>query len=337
MIVSQTPTTIVTGFLGAGKTSFINEYIKNFGQDNQKIALLVNEIGQIGIDGKLIQKDGLVIKQISGGCICCSSQLPLQVALSQLLTLNLHRLIIEPTGLVNTYDLLTMLSEPHWQTSLNINSIIGIVNYKQWQSPKYKNHPNYQTHIKYSDVVIVNRFDDKNAITDWIKSINNNTTVLFQKESGFDDELGKQINATIHQKTNFKNATIKPLIYLKQPKTSNQTANDNKQLPYRYHQKLSETLFVIGWQLPKQWQVDIAHLTNFLLTLTDWIRIKGVINTLGGFYAINFCEDSLDMKTASKQSDNRIEVIYRHDNFCDEDFYQIDCTLLSLFMQSDAN
>ena len=69
--ISSTPTTIITGFLGVGKTTLINQLIGHKARTG-RWALLINEFGKIGIDGGLIaQDDGIAIKEVSGGCICC--------------------------------------------------------------------------------------------------------------------------------------------------------------------------------------------------------------------------------------------------------------------------
>ena len=122
--IHQIPTTLVTGFLGAGKTTLINALITH--KSHQRWALLLNEFGQIGIDSALVTDDDIAIKEVNGGCICCTGQLPLQVALVRLI--NEHhpdRLIIEPTGLAHPNELLDQLSEPHWQTTLTLNAVIS--------------------------------------------------------------------------------------------------------------------------------------------------------------------------------------------------------------------
>ncbi|WP_304438858.1 GTP-binding protein, partial [Oleiphilus sp. HI0086] len=98
------PTNIITGFLGVGKTSAILNLLKQK-PDNERWAVLVNEFGEIGVDGSLFQgqssqEQGVFIKEVPGGCMCCASGLPMQIALNQLLSrAKPDRLLIEPTGL----------------------------------------------------------------------------------------------------------------------------------------------------------------------------------------------------------------------------------------------
>lgn len=90
----------IAGFLGSGKTTLIITLGKNLSENKRKIAILVNDIGAVPVDGKVIEEYGLQVKSISGGCICC------QVAGNMRKTLELldkdfkpDITIIEPTGM----------------------------------------------------------------------------------------------------------------------------------------------------------------------------------------------------------------------------------------------
>ena len=124
IIFQNIPCTLVTGFLGAGKTTVINQLLATKPHD-ERWALLINEFGRIGIDGALLassqdndlEQKNIAIREVSGGCICCTSQLPLQIAISRLLSEHHpQRLLIEPTGLAHPRELILQLSAPHWQT-----------------------------------------------------------------------------------------------------------------------------------------------------------------------------------------------------------------------------
>ena len=121
IIFQNIPCTLVTGFLGAGKTTVINELLATKPSD-ERWALLINEFGHIGIDGSLLassqdnnfEQQKIAIREVSGGCICCTSQLPLQIAISRLLSEhNPQRLLIEPTGLAHPRELINQLGAPH--------------------------------------------------------------------------------------------------------------------------------------------------------------------------------------------------------------------------------
>lgn len=94
------PVHIISGFLGAGKTTLL-KYLLSQKPEQEVWAVLMNEFGQIGVDQQLLPQDqGYAVKELLGGCLCCSSQLPMQIALSRLLSeTKPDRLFIEPTGL----------------------------------------------------------------------------------------------------------------------------------------------------------------------------------------------------------------------------------------------
>ena len=107
----MTKTNLITGFLGSGKTTTIRHLLANK-PEHERWAVLVNEFGEIGIDGALLADSGAVLKEIPGGCMCCVNGLPMQVGLNMLLQQNKpDRLLIEPTGLGHPKQILSLLTQ----------------------------------------------------------------------------------------------------------------------------------------------------------------------------------------------------------------------------------
>ena len=368
-IINSTPCTLITGFLGSGKTTLINQLL-TFKPSAERWALLINEFGQIGIDASLIEQTiddtSLAIREVSGGCICCTSQLPLQIALSRLLAEHHpHRMLIEPTGLAHPKALLKQLCEPHWHTSLSMRSVIGVLSALQWQQPKYREHQGYQAHARDADVLVVNRSEQLSAVerqqlSHWIQSLNPHAQVLWmppldgQQNTGSNDTGSKM--ATKEEPSEFLQALamslIQPSQRLKQlalqsrqqsrialrspllgksaasimsnsgiassaatnpvhqdDSPSNLTGSTSEPLlPYRYHDH-QQGMMVGGWRLPAEWQFDAQSLQNWLLSLPDWQRIKGVVNTNEGWLTLNLTPDSLSINTTEAHADNRLEII----------------------------
>ena len=97
--MSRIPVNLVTGALGAGKTSLIRHLLQHKPRD-QKWALLVNEFGAIGIDDAIMSENASIdIISLPGGCICCSAQAELKQTLKTIACQQPDRLIIEPNGL----------------------------------------------------------------------------------------------------------------------------------------------------------------------------------------------------------------------------------------------
>lgn len=192
VIFQNIPCTLVTGFLGAGKTTVINQLLATKPND-ERWALLINEFGRIGIDGALLassqdndfEQKNIAIREVSGGCICCTSQLPLQIAISRLLSdHHPQRLLIEPTGLAHPRELILQLSAPHWQTALKMNAVITVLSGEQWQQMKYRDHDRFQAHVRDADVLIINRYEqlntsEKQSLVEWITTLNSQVKIIW--------------------------------------------------------------------------------------------------------------------------------------------------------------
>jgi len=192
IIFQNIPCTLVTGFLGAGKTTVINQLLASKPND-ERWALLINEFGRIGIDGALLassqdndlEQKNIAIREVSGGCICCTSQLPLQIAISRLLSEHHpQRLLIEPTGLAHPRELILQLSAPHWQTALKMNAVITVLSGEQWQQIRYRDHDGFQAHVHDADVLIINRYvqldtNEKQALVEWITKLNSQVKIIW--------------------------------------------------------------------------------------------------------------------------------------------------------------
>jgi len=192
IIFQNIPCTLVTGFLGAGKTTVINQLLATK-PDDERWALLINEFGRIGIDGALLassqdndlEQKNIAIREVSGGCICCTSQLPLQIAISRLLSEHHpQRLLIEPTGLAHPRELILQLSAPYWQTALKMNAVITVMSGEQWQQIKYRDHDGFQAHVRDADVLIINRYtqldiSEKQVLVEWITKLNSQVKIIW--------------------------------------------------------------------------------------------------------------------------------------------------------------
>ena len=354
-IFQNIPCTLVTGFLGAGKTTVINQLLATKPTD-ERWALLINEFGRIGIDGALLassqdntaEQGSIAIREVSGGCICCTSQLPLQIAISRLLSdHHPQRLLIEPTGLAHPRELIRQLSAPHWQTALKMQAVITVLSGVQWQQVKYRTHEGFQAHVRDADVLVVNRYDqlnagEKQALIEWIATLNSQASIIWAlsepmttdtteaSDVGLTEAYAAALNTQLSKPSQVISAqrkvaiarpqrstvSLQPQIHSLTIASSASTAIDESDtqistdtdLPYRYHEN-QQDLTLAGWRLPASYMLNADDLQNWLLALPNWQRIKGVVHTSDGWLQINFTPDSLTTSTVETQPDSRLEII----------------------------
>jgi len=102
---------VITGFLGAGKTTFLERYTQHLRETGVSFCIIENEFGRAGVDGAQLRQSGAHVRELSGGCVCCALKVPLH-ALIEELTGEVDRILLEPSGLFCSDDLMDILSTP---------------------------------------------------------------------------------------------------------------------------------------------------------------------------------------------------------------------------------
>ena len=157
--VENVPVNIVTGFLGVGKTTAIRALFKHR-PENEKWAVLVNEFGEIGIDGAILESDGLSVAEVPGGCICCSAGLALRTSLVRILReVRPDRLLIEPTGLAHPAQVIDTLRSPGLREAVDVRAVITLVDPRHCRSPRHAASDPWQDQIRIGDVLVANKVD----------------------------------------------------------------------------------------------------------------------------------------------------------------------------------
>ena len=118
---------IFSGFLGAGKTTLIKKLIKE-SFAGQKVVLIENEFGEIGIDGGFLKESGIQINELNAGCICCSLVGDFGTSLAEVLTqYKPERIIIEPSGVGKLSDVMKAVIDVSADMDVELNSAVTIV------------------------------------------------------------------------------------------------------------------------------------------------------------------------------------------------------------------
>lgn len=149
----------IAGFLGSGKTTVLLEVARAMAARGAQLAIIENEIGEVGIDGGYVREQGLPVQELFGGCICCT----LQVGLVETLRAVEARyepdwVIIEPTGLAAPSDILGLVVDncPHVDTI----RVLTLVDAPRWPMLLEIVEPLVTAQLEAADVVAVNKIDE---------------------------------------------------------------------------------------------------------------------------------------------------------------------------------
>ncbi|MGA0173640.1 MAG: CobW family GTP-binding protein [Phycisphaerales bacterium] len=158
MSESRIPVTIITGFLGSGKTTLLNHILSE--PHGRRVAVLINEFGDVDIDGSLVVSADRDMMELSNGCICCSMNDGLIAALERLLAREapFDYLVIETTGIADPVPVATTFMRPEFAPRMRVDSILSLADAEHFALDRFED-PAARNQIRYADVVLLNKGD----------------------------------------------------------------------------------------------------------------------------------------------------------------------------------
>ncbi|WP_077213653.1 CobW family GTP-binding protein [Bacillus dakarensis] len=154
---------ILSGFLGSGKTTLLKQLIADELEQGRKVAVMMNELGEVSIDSNAVSED-VPLKELLDGCICCTIQDKLEAQLQGLLAKERPDVIyIESTGAAHPVEVLDAVLSPLFADQLSIKGIISILDGKRWLSRRELSPQIQQLlleQIRHGDLIVINRSDE---------------------------------------------------------------------------------------------------------------------------------------------------------------------------------
>jgi G3E family GTPase len=149
---------LICGFLGAGKTTLLGN-ILNWPEDLSKTAVIVNEVGEIGVDGDLLRGSKTPVFELANGCICCSMQGVLIRTLKDLVDLfQPSRILIEATGVADPIDVFEILRQPQFRQQLTPVKVVTVIETDFWLG-RTDFGTFIDNQIKAADLILLNKVD----------------------------------------------------------------------------------------------------------------------------------------------------------------------------------
>ncbi|HHY1691643.1 TPA: zinc-binding GTPase YeiR [Escherichia coli] len=328
----MTRTNLITGFLGSGKTTSILHLLAHK-DPNEKWAVLVNEFGEVGIDGALLADSGALLKEIPGGCMCCVNGLPMQVGLNTLLRQGKpDRLLIEPTGLGHPKQILDLLTAPVYEPWIDLRATLCILDPRLLLDEKSASNENLRDQLAAADIIVANKSDratpeSEQALERWWQQ-NGGDRQLIHSEHGKIDghllDLPRRNLAELPASAahSHQYSVKKGLAALSLPE----------------HQRWRRSLNSGQGHQACGWIFDADTVFN-TIGILEWARlapverVKGVLRIPEGLVRINRQGDDLHIETQNvAPPDSRIELI----SSSEADWNALQSALLKLRLATTA-
>ncbi len=204
---------IISGFLGAGKTTFIKKLLQE-AVSGEQVILIENEFGEIGIDGGFLKDSGVEIREMNSGCICCSLVGDFGQSLKEVLTTyHPDRIIIEPSGVGKLSDVMKAVKDVAAEIQVTLNSAVTIVDAQKCKIYRKNFGEFFNNQIENAGTVVLSRTDiapaDKvDLAVEIIRELNPKAAVI---TTPCDELTGKQLLEIIEKPDTMEEDLLKEL------------------------------------------------------------------------------------------------------------------------------
>ncbi len=319
---ARIPVNLITGFLGVGKTTAILHLLA-CKPASETWAVLVNEFGEIGIDGAILDRNGTLVKEVAGGCLCCVNGLPMQVALNLLLARRPRRLIIEPSGLGHPDEILRVLQGGSYAPVVELRATLTLVDPQRLTDGRVLASELFQRQALAADRIVANKTErcsevDRERFFTWVSALPHPTPA----RTGWVSH-GRLLPEWLDEPCRSAIAAADTVISTPQPGKSNPGPTPPEALPGLWldlpsvtpplhtvlcREKSADGYFAIGWLYPPSAVFDLARLLGWMHGL-DALRIKAVVKTPGGACILNADAGAITTLSIESTADSRIEII----------------------------
>lgn len=194
---------IISGFLGAGKTTLIKKLLSEALKDEQ-VVLIENEFGEIGIDGGFLKESGIEIREMNSGCICCSLVGDFGTSLKEVInTYHPDRIVIEPSGVGKLSDVIKAVKGVDVDCEISLNSYTTVVDVNKCKMYMRNFGEFFENQLQYAKTIILSRTDTPKATeekvakaVELIRGVNKDAVIITTPIEKLD---GAQVLAAMEQ------------------------------------------------------------------------------------------------------------------------------------------
>lgn len=280
---------LFSGFLGVGKTTALKHLIAHK-PAHERWAIIVNEFGEIGIDGAALSQDGLPVAEVAGGCLCCVAGPQMTATVATLLRRERpDRLLIEASGLAHAASVIDELTTPPLGNALTLGAALTMVDPRQFIDPNYARLPLYRDQVSIADVLVATKADLADVET--LQTFRSKAAVLFPPKTKVAEVSGGAVDPAWLDLPPAEKSRYRPMVPAGSP---------------------------AGWQsqgyvFEPQHNFDGEALTFFFdglpQTVPGLVRAKGVFRVLDSWVWLNWAEGQWGASEVAWRRDSRFELI----------------------------
>ena len=150
---------LISGFLGSGKTTLLLEIARRLAAGSEKIAIIENEVGEVGIDGQYLRREGLEVQEMFGGCICCTLSVDLVSTLKKLdQAFKPERVILEATGVARPGDIIPNVRR--YASMVDEITALVLIDGPRYDMLLEVMNPLVTAQVGAADIVVINKIDE---------------------------------------------------------------------------------------------------------------------------------------------------------------------------------
>ena len=301
---------IISGFLGAGKTTLIKKIFETV-LKNEKVVLIENEFGEIGIDGSFLKESGIQIKEINAGCICCSLVGDFSTSMKEVIdTYHPERIIIEPSGVGKLSDIINAVNE--LKDDIKINILATVVD-----GPKAKMYLKnfgefFNNQVEAANTIIISKTDKISEekvleVVKLIKEKNNHATII---TTAIKDLNSNQLMEVLEEKVSLQKDIEEQMHHAHHH-------HDEECCCGHHHEHHHADEVFSSWGIETAKSVSYEQLNTFLNTLANdeslgiIIRSKGILKASDNekWYYYDFVSGDYEIRLGNPDYTGRIVVI----------------------------
>jgi G3E family GTPase len=295
MVLDRVPVTLLTGFLGSGKSTLLTQILRDPGFADT--AIIVNEFGEVGLDGILIHHEDDQIVEMTSGCICCTIRgdirqtlLKLQRELDLGKIPNFSRLVVESTGLADPAPVIhTLMCDPFLDNHYMLGGVITTIDAINGEAT-LDSHKECLKQIAVADRLVITKtdlIDESSALGQLEKlksklsSINPNAPILYRQEQGY--EFSSLFNTSLYDPNN-KTINVRQWLNDEANINNDEIHNHQHVHGHDHHDVTRHGSDIRSFTLVFEEPIELDSFAKALEVLaftngTNLLRLKGIVNT----------------------------------------------------------